>query len=82
MGSIEVTSSKITVTVTSIMVTKGGVEVPASALPDAVQGLAAAPQEIDYDLMGDKLKISSPLLAILLEDPMTTSLEFTKESSS
>ena len=82
MGTIEVTSSKITVTVTSITVTRLGVEVPPSELPTTVQGLATAPQEMTWKLTGNMLKIGSPLLPVLLQDPTTTELVFTKESSS
>ena len=83
MGTIEVTSSKITVTVTgSIAVTRGGVAVPNDALPEAVQGAAANPQEMTWKLTGEMLTIGSPLLAVLLQDPMTTELVFTKDSNS
>ena len=82
MGTIEVTSSKITVTVTDIAVTQIGVAVPNTALPDAVRGLAASPQEMTWNLSGDMLTIGSPLLPVLLLDPTTMELTFTKEPAS
>ena len=82
MGTIEVTSSKITVTVTGIAVTRGGMAVPNAALPEEVQGLAASPQEMTWNLSGDMLTIGSPLLPVLLADPTTMEFVFTKEPAS
>ena len=73
-GTIEVTSSKIIVTVTNIVVTQGGTVVPNDNLPDAVKGLAANPQELTWTLTDNKLKISSELLPVLLLDQTKTSL--------
>ena len=79
-GSIEVTSSMITVTITDLTVTRGGVEVPNDTLPPTVQGLATAPQKLDYTITDDELEIASPLLPVLLGDPTHTgSLTLTKK---
>ena len=78
-GNMAVTSSKITVTDLVIKVEANGIDITDSAIPADQRALLDGDQELTWKVTGDKLKVSSPLLPILLKDPMITELEFTKE---
>ena len=78
-GNIAVTSTKITVTDLDVTVEAGGVDITDTVISADQLQILSSSQELTWDITGDKLTVSSAVLGVLLMDPQTTELEFTKE---